>query len=90
MKSVMMTNWRRQRRRPRGLVTREVVEIVWSQCLPMETVYEVTHGFEKRFRGKCRAQEAWKIIPRDLVLECFIQVVHHGSGGPAAQGKGTD
>ena len=32
------------------------------QCLPMETVYEVTHWFEKRFRGECRASEAWKIL----------------------------
>ena len=28
----------------------------------METVYEVTHWFAKRFRGECRAPEAWKIF----------------------------
>ena len=32
------------------------------QCLQMETVYEVAHWFEKRFRGECRAPEAWKIL----------------------------
>ena len=29
------------------------------QCSPMETAYQVTHSFEKRFSGECRAQEAW-------------------------------
>ena len=32
------------------------------QCLPMETVYEVTHWFETRFTGERRAPEAWKIL----------------------------
>ena len=32
------------------------------QCLPTETVYEVTQWFDKRFRGECRAPEAWKIL----------------------------
>ena len=32
------------------------------QCLWMETVYEVTHWFEKRFRGECRAPEAWTLL----------------------------
>ena len=31
------------------------------QCLPTETVYEVTHWFDKRSEGECRAPEAWKI-----------------------------
>ena len=31
-------------------------------CLPTETVYEVTHWFDKRFEGECRAPEAWKIL----------------------------
>ena len=25
-------------------------------------MYEVAHWFEKRFRGECRAPEAWKIL----------------------------
>ena len=32
------------------------------QCLPTETVYEVAHWFDKRFRGECRAPEGWKIL----------------------------
>ena len=32
------------------------------QCQPTETVYEVTHWFDKRFKGECRAPEAWKIL----------------------------
>ena len=32
------------------------------QCLPTETVYEVAHWFNKRFRGECRAPEAWKVL----------------------------
>ena len=32
------------------------------QCLPTETVYEVAHWFEKRFKGDCRAPEAWTIL----------------------------
>ena len=28
----------------------------------METVYEVAHWIEKRFKSKCRAPEAWKIL----------------------------
>ena len=32
------------------------------QCLPTETVYEVAHWFDKRFRGECRAPEARKIL----------------------------
>ena len=31
-------------------------------------MYEVTHWFEKRFRGECRAREAWK-IPRLVILK---------------------
>ena len=30
--------------------------------LPMETVYEVTHWFGKRFRGECWAPAACKIL----------------------------
>ena len=33
------------------------------QCSPTETVYEVTHWFDKWLKGECRAPEAWK-IPR--------------------------
>ena len=29
------------------------------QCLALETVYQVAHWFEKRFKGECRAPEAW-------------------------------
>ena len=32
------------------------------QCLSTETVYEVAHWFDKRFRGECRAPEAWKVL----------------------------
>ena len=32
------------------------------QCLSTETVYEVAHWFDKRFRGGCRALEAWKVL----------------------------
>ena len=32
------------------------------QCLPTERVYEVAHWFDKRFRGECRALEAWKVL----------------------------
>ena len=32
------------------------------QCLPTETVDEVAHWFDKRFKGECRAPEAWKIL----------------------------
>ena len=30
-------------------------------CLLTETVYEVAYWFDKRFKGECRAREAWKI-----------------------------
>ena len=32
------------------------------QCLPTETVYEVAHWFDMRFKGECRAPEAWKVF----------------------------
>ena len=32
------------------------------RCLPTETVYEVARWFDKRFRGECRAPEAWKVL----------------------------
>ena len=32
------------------------------RCLPTETIYEVAHWFDKRFKGECRAPEAWKIL----------------------------
>ena len=75
------------------------------QCLPMETVYEVTHCFENRFKGECRAPEAWKILrfvflkKLDAKLEkgafarlhcCVLKVVHDGSGGSTARGEGAD
>ena len=34
---------------------------VMLQCLPMETMYEVSHWFEKRFKEECGVPEAWKI-----------------------------
>ena len=32
------------------------------QCLSTETVYEVAHWLDKRFRGECPALEAWKVL----------------------------
>ena len=32
------------------------------QCLLTDTVYQVTHWFDKRLNGECRAPEAWKIL----------------------------
>ena len=40
----------------------ECLVIEMLQCLPTETVYEVTHWFDKRFKGECRALEAWKVL----------------------------
>ena len=48
--------------RPRGKIMKHKANVP-SDCmvtemlreLPMESVYEITHWFEKRFRGKCRA-----------------------------------
>ena len=37
------------------------LETEMLQCLPTETAYEVTHWFDKRFKGECRAPEAWKV-----------------------------
>ena len=34
------------------------------QCLSMETVYEVAHWFEKRFKGECRVPKAWTLVRR--------------------------
>ena len=34
------------------------------QCPMTETLYEVTHWFDKRFKGECRAPEAWKVLRR--------------------------
>ena len=34
----------------------------------MVSVYEITHWFEKRFRGECRAPAAWKVL-RSVLLE---------------------
>ena len=44
-----------------GPADRLVTEML--QCLPTETAYEVTHWFDKRFKGECRAPEAWKVLP---------------------------
>ena len=30
--------------------------------LPTEVIYEVTHWFQKRFQGDCRAPEAWRSL----------------------------
>ena len=35
---------------------------VMLQCLRTETRYEAAYWFEKRFKGKCRAPEAWTIL----------------------------
>ena len=43
--------------RARGKMLRNKV-----QCLPTETVYEVLPWIDKRFRGECRAPEAWKLL----------------------------
>ena len=71
------------------------------QCLPMETMYEVAHWFEKRFRGECRAPEAWKVLrlvflkKPDAKLEkglrgfCAIALLGDGSGRPAARTEGA-
>ena len=32
------------------------------QCLPMETVYEGSHWFDRRFKEECQAPEAWKVL----------------------------
>ena len=79
------------------------------QCLPLETLYEVTHWFEKRFRGDCQAPDARKLQrlvfhrkpdaslekratwnPYDRTVECVLQMVHDGSGGPASCREGAD
>ena len=31
-------------------------------CSPTKTLYEAAHGFDKRFRGECRALEVWKVL----------------------------
>ena len=33
-----------------------------ADCLVTEMLYEVTHWFDKRFQGECRAPEAWIIL----------------------------
>ena len=38
------------------------------QELPVDTVFEITHQFGKRFTGECRALAAWKIL-----LSVFLQ-----------------
>ena len=30
--------------------------------LPTEVIFKVTHWFQKRFQGGCRAPEAWRIL----------------------------
>ena len=76
------------------------------QCLPTETVYEVAYWFEKRFKGLCRAPEAWKIfrllflkkpdaklekgLRGDRTFECVFSLVYDSSGGLAARGEGAD
>ena len=42
---------------PAGCMVTEMM-----QGLPTETVYEAAHWFDKRFRGECRAREAWKVL----------------------------
>ena len=32
------------------------------QNLSRESVYEITHWFEKRCKGECRAPEAWRVL----------------------------
>ena len=48
------------RNKPNGPADGLVTEML--QCPPTETVNEVTHWFDKRFKGECRAPEAWKVL----------------------------
>ena len=48
------------RNKANGLADCLVTEML--QCLPTQTVYEVAHWFDKRFKRECGAQEAWKIL----------------------------
>ena len=45
------------------------------QCLPVVTVYEVTHWFEKRFKGECPVPEAWNILRLVVSQEARCQSV---------------
>ena len=67
------------------------------QCLPMETVYEVTHWFEKRFnrlvflkKPDAKLEKRVRGFHAIALLICVLQVVHDGSGGIAARGEGSD
>ena len=33
-----------------------------ADCVGTETVYEVAHWFDKRFKGECRVPLAWTIL----------------------------
>ena len=57
---VLRTRGKTLRNKANGLADCLVTEML--QCLPTETVHEVAHWFVKRFRGGCRAPEAWKIL----------------------------
>ena len=48
------------RNKANGLADCLVTEML--QCLPTQTVYEVAHWFDKRFKRECGAPEAWKIL----------------------------
>ena len=43
-----------------GLADCLVVEML--SRLPTEVIYKVTHWFQKRFEGDCRAPEVWRIL----------------------------
>ena len=53
------------RNKANGLADCPVTEML--RCLPTETVYEVAHWFDKRFKGECRALEAWKILSLEFL-----------------------
>ena len=75
------------------------------QNIPMETVYEITQWFEKRFNEECRAPEAWRILrlvllkkpdarlrerPTRIPCDRIAQMVYLGSDRSAAREEGAD
>ena len=57
---VLRARGKMHRNKANGPADCRVTEML--QCLSTETVYEVAHWFDKRFRGECRAPEAWKVV----------------------------
>ena len=58
--TVLRARGKMLRNKANGAADCRVTELL--QCLSTETVYEVTHWFDNRFRGECRALEAWKVL----------------------------